>query len=209
MLDSPAKTQPGNPPSQVGDAFEIHRQMVIALFVATVFICGILGVGIALTSHVTVLMAVAGAGALGGFVSALRRVYTFQRVFPVNFFTSWRKVNFYLVVYSMIPSLVGTIAAVTLYVVFASGLMTGEIFPKFAWAAGSVRTNNFHDFVWNWAPADAVDYGKALVWGFIAGFSERFVPDLLTRLASTEQEKEAANDDANDATKEVPALGAD
>jgi len=28
------------------------------------------------------------------------------------------------------------------------------------------------------------DYGKALLWGFIAGFSERFVTDIISRFES-------------------------
>jgi hypothetical protein len=37
-------------------------------------------------------------------------------------------------------------------------------------------------------PKDAAANAKAIVWGFIAGFSERFVPNILNRLA-TDTEK--------------------
>jgi hypothetical protein len=37
-------------------------------------------------------------------------------------------------------------------------------------------------------PKDAAANAKAIVWGFIAGFSERFVPNILNRLA-TDKEK--------------------
>ncbi len=36
----------------------------------------------------------------------------------------------------------------------------------------------------NWSPAKATDYSKALLWGFIAGFAERLVPDVLGKLVS-------------------------
>ena len=43
-----------------GDAFKVHRQMVIALFVATLFLSVVLSVGL-IVSRVTVLMVVASA----------------------------------------------------------------------------------------------------------------------------------------------------
>jgi hypothetical protein len=168
-----------------GDAFEVHRQMVFALFLATLIVAVGLAVGL-FSERVTALMVVAAAGALGGFVSALRRLYVFQRIFPLRFFRSWRGVNAYLVVYSMIPSLVGAIGAVVLYLVFASGLLKGDLFPLFELSAVNARDGSFRNFVANWQPRLPADYAKALVWSFIAGFSERFVPDLLERFASNE-----------------------
>jgi len=177
-----------DPPS--GDAFEVHRQMAVSLFAATLIVSAILGFGIYL-DKVTALMAVAAAGAIGGFVSALRRLYSFQRVFPINFFKKGHKADLYLVIYSMIPSIVGLIAAVTLYLIFASGLITGQLFPNFSPATESIpKADPFQNFVWNWRPSGAQDYAKALVWSFLAGFSERFVPDLLTHLASAVEQKE-------------------
>ena len=36
-----------------------------------------------------------------------------------------------------------------------------------------------------WGPDAAQDYAKVLVWGFVAGFAERFVPDTLQRLVQS------------------------
>ena len=36
-------------------------------------------------------------------------------------------------------------------------------------------------------PSSPEDYGKALVWSFIAGFSERLVPDVLQRVAAKDR----------------------
>ena len=199
----------GLPP---GDAFEVHRQMVIALFLATLVLSIILGVGLYISQedigngnavHVTMLMVVAAAGALGGFVSALRRLYAFQRVFPVNFFKDRHKVDLYLIIYSMIPSLVGAIAAATLYLIFASGLIKGDLFPLFNLSERSPKTDPFQNFVANWQPASPSDYAKAIVWSFLAGFSERFVPDLLDRFASSQQKDTAIA--SNKATNESVA----
>jgi hypothetical protein len=186
MARLPGDTPPVDTGLQPGDAFAVHRQMVIALFTATLILSAMLAGGLVF-SRVTILMVVAAAGALGGFVSALRRLYVFQRIFPVNFFKK-HKVDRYLVIYSMIPSLVGTIAAVALYLIFASGLVKGDLVPQFHLSPGSPRPDDFQNFVFNWQPVAPADYAKALVWSFIAGFSERFVPDLLERFASSQQQ---------------------
>jgi hypothetical protein len=88
----------------------------------------------------------------------------------------------------MIPSLVGTIAAVALYLIFASGLVKGDLFPQFHLSPVSHRPDDFQNFVFNWQPVPPADYAKTLVWSFIAGFSERFVPGLLERFASSQQQ---------------------
>lgn len=168
--------------------------MVIALFVATFILAVALTIGLYF-SRFTVLMVVAMAGALGGFVSALRRLYTFQRVFPSDFFTNWHRVNLYLVIYSLIPPLVGAIAASTLYVIFASGLVKGDMFPAFHLSDATRLPDDFNNFVNNWQPIEPADYAKAIVWAFIAGFSERFVPDILERL-SNKQAEQNDNDEA-------------
>jgi hypothetical protein len=184
-----APTIPPGTGLQSGDAFDVHRQMVLSLFVATLFLSVALSVGLWFSS-VTMLMLVAAAGALGGFVSGLRRLYAFQRVFPVHFFKTRRRVDAYLIVYSMIPSLVGAIAAVTLYLIFASQLVKGDMFPAFHLSAINPKSDDFQNFIWNWQPVTSADFAKALVWSFLAGFSERFVPDLLDRLASSQQPKD-------------------
>lgn len=173
-------TDGGLPPKT---AFEFHRQMVIALFSATFVLSMILALGLILSS-VTALMAVAAAGALGGFVSSLRRLYSFQRIFPVDFFEGEHKFDVYLIIYSLIPSLVGAIGAVVLYLIFAADLIRTPMFPLFHLSTHHSLNNAFYNFVQNWQPKQPADYAKALVWGFVAGFSERFVPNLLERLAS-------------------------
>lgn len=179
MTESPKAQQP--PTKNAEAAFEAHRQMVIALFLATFTLGVLLAVGL-WKSVAQMLLVVAAAGALGGFISALRRLYAFKPVFPANFFRPRAKVDFYLVVYSMIPAAVGAVGAVVLYVLFASGLLKGDLFPAFGWG-GEFKFDKFHNFVQNWQPTCAQDYAKALVWSFIAGFSERFVPDLLNQFA--------------------------
>ena len=168
---------------------DAHRLLVMWLFVST------LGVGLAFLAlilyfdktgrgGVTIMIPVIVAGAGGGFVSSLRRLYSFQDIFPRRqYIQLFRRMNFYVIAYSFVPALVGMIGAVVLYLMFAAGLLKGDLFPEFHCAAGQTCAD-FHGFVAYWSPDGPAANAKAIVWGFIAGFSERFVPDILNRLGS-------------------------
>jgi len=51
-------------------------------------------------------------------------------------------------------------------------------------AATTSPSESFNDFLKGSGPCDAKDYALLIIWCFIAGFAERFVPDTLTRLVS-------------------------
>lgn len=70
--------------------------------------------------------------------------------------------------------------AFLLYLVFMGGLLSGGLFPEFP-----SRTNPFGSidgFVLEVKPGSNADFAKLLVWSFVAGFSEKFVPNLIAKL---------------------------
>lgn len=190
MKQLPKVNNRGEPQNADRDTIDAHRLMVMWLFISTLFIsfgflAFVLYFELTGRGHVTIMIAVIVAGAGGGFVSSLRRLYSFQDIFPRHEYVQlFRKMNFYVVAYSLVPAVVGMIGAVMVYLVFAAGLLKGDLFPEFHCATG--QCNDFHGFVANWSPNGAAANAKAIVWGFIAGFSERFVPDILNRLGSEE-----------------------
>lgn len=65
----------------------------------------------------------------------------------------------------------GMIGAVVFYLILKSGIVAGTIFPELAKLPKPTMTVLID-----------IDIAKVLVWSFIAGFSERLVPDTLTRV---------------------------
>jgi hypothetical protein len=125
------------------------------------------------------------AGSVGGFVSLQQRIQNTPSGDPLLaiFELENGKFSLYLAPVS------GAIFAVLLYFIFLGNLLSGVIFPE--------NLTPFH-FYWGvqktaWGvvpganPVAFVDYAKLVVWSFIAGFAERFVPDTLDRLVNRAQ----------------------
>lgn len=77
---------------------------------------------------------------------------------------------------------VGATFAVLLYGLFMAGVLEGDFFPGFACASDAYE--GFGDFA-DCSPETNADAAKAMVWGFVAGYSERFVPNILDRMTSS------------------------
>ena len=113
-------------------------------------------------------------GVVGGFVGLQRRLKSMSDDDLTLLANSW--------VYVCLSPLAGGILAVVIYILFISGMLTGALFPEFTpddstKSAGMSVLFDFHC-------STPEDYGKALLWGFIAGFSERFVTDIISRFES-------------------------
>jgi hypothetical protein len=123
-------------------------------------------------------------GALGGFVSLLRRI---QQVPTggdplVNIFELENgRVSLYL------APLSGALFALVLFLIFQAGLVQGSLFPKVLRLHMDVWR-----FEWPGAVIDHAEYAKLMVWSFIAGFAEQLVPDTLARLVERGEEASAA-----------------
>jgi hypothetical protein len=98
-----------------------------------------------------------------------------------------------------VSAITGAISAVVLLLIFAAGLLQGDLFPQMREISnpdpilGSVKEPfSFLDFFRQAGPGSINNFAKLVVWSFIAGFAERFVPDTLSRFVSRKQlEKQA------------------
>jgi hypothetical protein len=83
--------------------------------------------------------------------------------------------------------ILGGVFAFALYLIFMAGFLQGTFFPQFK--SGSDPYETFATFAALTEPATHADVAKAVIWAFIAGFSERLVPNFIDKIA-----KEAAHD---------------
>lgn len=121
-------------------------------------------------------------GVIGGFVGLQRRLKSLSDDDLALLANSW--------VYICLSPLVGGILAVVIYVLFISGLLAGDLFPRFAppehLPQGDVPVGLRIIFTVTGQPAD---YAKMMFWCFVAGFSERFATDIISRFESRATEK--------------------
>ena len=129
------------------------------------------------------------AGALGGTVSAMRRIERADLRGAPEALATIRGTHTLLW-----APLSGVIGALLLYLLFLGGLLVGTLFPAVAPDPPDRPLRTFSHFVWKTGPTHAADYAKVLLWSFVAGFSELLVPDLLDWLGRSA--KARASDDA-------------
>ena len=80
----------------------------------------------------------------------------------------------------------GMIFSVILFLFFTSGLLTGDVFPSIMTPKDFEEESDVWEVMSNFVigtyPLTGKDCAKMIIWSFIAGFAEQFVPDTLNRL---------------------------
>jgi hypothetical protein len=117
-----------------------------------------------------------GCGLLGGFVSIQQRIKKFGQEELELLSSSWFQIL-------LIP-IYGGVFALVLYLGFLSNIVEGPLFPRFAGPSFSQPIPSTADVAAFFAktyPATGADLTKLLFWSFLAGFSERFVPQILDK----------------------------
>lgn len=110
-------------------------------------------------------------GMVGAFVSLQRRISTFSDFDLKLIANSW--------FYTSLPPFVGGLLAVVLMYVFIGKMLSGALFPEFT-GTDQFPSHFAGDFLSVFfVGANPASYAKLIFWAFAAGFSERFVIDLL------------------------------
>jgi hypothetical protein len=90
-----------------------------------------------------------------------------------------------LTVQIYLSPIVGGVFASVLYLIFMSGILQGDFFPAFqSESAPFIDTPTFADVT---LPKTNRDAAKALIWAFIAGFAEGFVPNFIDKIAKEQR----------------------
>ncbi|HEY1405899.1 MAG TPA: hypothetical protein VF857_04760 [Spirochaetota bacterium] len=128
-------------------------------------------------------------GFIGGFVSIQQRIRKVAQHELDLLSSSWIQL--------ILVPLFGGIFALILYILFLSKIVSGSLFPAFVIPPGTGSASiasSFIDFFSNTYPENPHEYGKLFFWCWVAGFSERFVPQLIQDVVSDEEESRAVAD---------------
>lgn len=124
-------------------------------------------------------------GAMGGLLSMQHRSQNVNNEGDLidntsEMMQSWSRI--------FMPTINGALFALLLYLIFAGGLVSGELFPILGDPQGAKDANQEMSMSMMFdetRPLKSQEYAKLIVWSFVAGFAERFVPDTLSRFVST------------------------
>ncbi len=153
---------------------KITRRLIVMTAIALFFVVGIFAMTLLRGDRFMTSWACFGCGLLGGFVSIQQRLKKFGDDELDLLSQSWFQIL-------LIP-VYGGLFALVLYICFLSGIVEGSLFPRFAiptFSAPMPTTEDMRNFFSLTYPATGADVAKFLFWSFVAGFSERFVPQIL------------------------------
>jgi hypothetical protein len=154
----------------------VTRRLFIAIFVLLVITLAAMTFAVISNSQFVTPAFVVVSGFIGGFVGLQRRlkdltVEDLQLIANSN-------------IYTWLSPLVGGVLALLVYVLFVSDLLSGQLFPRFAPDVTSQPEVGFVS-VFQQHGVSYQDYAKLVFWSFVAGFSERFVTDVIGRFEGT------------------------
>lgn len=161
----------------------VSLRLLIALFSVSAFTIIFLaasmwrGTDVAFTPCMPVLI-----GAIGGLVGLQRRVRRLSRD-DLELLASSP-------LYMYLPPFVGGLLALLLFILFLSGLVEGKLFPHFVMI--QPPTPKFADTffrVFDLTAETAPDYAKLVFWSFVAGFSEKFVINVISQFQRDDDNK--------------------
>lgn len=118
-------------------------------------------------------------GIIGGFVSIQQRLDKVKDEELRHLAQSWATI--------LIIPVFGGVFALVFYMLVLSGILQGALFPLFAippFPKDSLpSTQDFVRFFTETYPASGPDFAKLAFWAFVSGFSERFVPQIISKVS--------------------------
>lgn len=116
-------------------------------------------------------------GIIGGFVSIQQRLKQIGSEELKLLSESWATI--------LVIPIYGGIFSLVLYTLFLGGLIQGHLFPSFFISEFSIppSTSDVVSFLTTTYPSQGSDIAKLIFWSFVAGFSERFVPQIIHKVS--------------------------
>lgn len=113
-------------------------------------------------------------GNMGSYISIHKGLANLQDDEVVKLSSSW--------VGLIAPSFVGGLLSIVLYVLFLSGIVEGDMFPSFV--PNNPTSEGVEGIFKQHAEGGMKDYAKLLFWGFVAGYNQKYVVDIIDSIKS-------------------------
>ncbi len=158
----------------------VTRRLLIFIFVSLVIIGGMFAASMSLfDEHLWISGLCLECGIIGGFVSIQQRLHTVGDEELGLLAESWYSI--------LLVPIYGGIFALVLYLIFLSGLIQGQLFPLFDMPVfhSPATDADIQALLNDTVPKSGGDFAKLLFWCFVAGFSERFVPQIIQRVSKS------------------------
>lgn len=161
----------------------LTKRLIIMTALAVLLFSGVFGLSFYFSHRLMMTWAGFMCGIIGGFVSIQQRIKTVSDEELVLLTQSWFQVL-------LIP-IFGGVFALVLYCIFLSGMISGNLFPLFYIPEPQNATPDtafMIDILTKTYPMTGQDLAKFLFWSFVAGFSERFVPQIISNVVRSTTE---------------------
>lgn len=168
----------------------ITRRLIIMTVFAVGLVGAVFGITLVAGHRFMVSWACFACGLVGGFVSIQQRLKKVSDEELQLLSQSWFQIL-------LIP-IYGGIFALVLYLAFLGNIVEGASFPRFSIPEFSVPpgTEDMKKLFNATYPSTGIDFAKLIFWCFVAGFSERLVPQIIGKTGSKE-----SGDDADTTSK--------
>ena len=161
----------------------VTERLIVMTFVALLLVGSIFSATLFYGEKLMISWLCFACGLIGGFVSIQQRIKRLGDEELDLLSRSWFQVL-------LIP-IYGGIFSLVLYVGFLSEIIKGPLFPHFSiepFNAPMPTAEDVVKFLQTTLPTSGQEFAKLLFWSFVAGFSERFVPQLLEKSKSNAPE---------------------
>ena len=165
--------------TRIANLHKLTQRLILMTVVAMLIMVGLFGVTFLFSGRFMLTWAAFICGIVGGFVSIQQRIKNVSDDELELLCGSWFQI--------LLVPIFGGIFALVLYTVFIGKIITGAMFPEFQIPSPSengVDATFINQILTESYPKSGEDLGKFIFWSFVAGFSERLVPQIINKTAS-------------------------
>lgn len=171
----------------------LTKRLIVMTVVSVLIFSAIFGLSYFFSQRFMMTWAGFLCGIVGGFVSIQQRIKTVSDDELTLLTRSWFPI--------LLVPVFGGVFSLVLYCLFLSGIVSGSLFPVFyiPVPSNSIPDTDFMiNLFTKTYPLTGPDFAKFLFWSFVAGFSERFVPQIISNVVQKSSEQSNPADRKSD-----------